>query len=86
MTAPVATINGLTTLTYYTKKNFNSPQIKPVQSFLGGDNFNAAAFYGQFGPFMGIRDAENGGTADLLASVQVDTTPCTMATIWSLLS
>ena len=46
VTAPVATIDGLTTLTYYTKKKFNSPQIKPFQSFLGGDNFNAAGFCG----------------------------------------
>lgn len=65
----MATINAITTLSYYTKKNFNAPQIKPYSYFFGGQDFTANVFYKTFGSYLGIGNAEKGGTTDFLKGV-----------------
>eukprot|EP00884_Botryococcus_braunii_P021471 jgi/Botrbrau1/8007/Bobra.384_2s0030.2 len=65
----VATINAITTLSYYTKKNFNAPQIKPYAYFFGGQDFTANVFYKTFGSYLGIGNSEMGGTTDFIKGI-----------------
>ena len=65
---PYAALNGVTTLAYYTKKNVAKPQVSPYASLFGGADFDAATFYGAFGPTLGINGASKAGVTDLLAS------------------
>lgn len=65
---PYAALNGVTTLACYTKKNVAKPQVSPYASLFGGEAFDAATFYGAFGPTLGINGASKAGVTDLLAS------------------
>jgi hypothetical protein len=75
----VLAVNGITTLAYYTSKNAAAPQVAPYLALMGGgvaagkgtgaSTFDASAFYGAAGAYLGIPSAKDGATADLLGDL-----------------